>query len=541
MFRFLVPSLLILGTACSSAFAIQEKFDADEYLAGTWKIDYPATRELWDTPALKEYADQLSMVPIAPTSLSFSASGISFVDTGLEKPMKVNSYNSKKKRLSVAIKSLEEFRPLEITIVDDNQLIVDQSFSVLGPLRIAYSRSKRVENGDDAKAKGPLARVAGLWHLDQEATEKMWKALIGEKVLKPFMSGTKLSHKDARTLNFTDSEVEFADGSFSDILLINSDEKQLLLFSGGRPNFQIQILADDILQVASQQRRLFAIFKRTPETPFDFNEFPKNETGDEITESFREIAKRPRPEGLNGVIARSNSVEIDELEVQRRQASYSAVGADLTNTRLQLYVALPQRNYGWDQGRLVKFNRLDDIVDDHGKQLLTPERRNNLRYLNQPTMSRMSMSRRNGTTGPGFEFTFDAPSLGATKIQKISGEIELTQVHEKTIRFSDLGLKPRELGHALLDDLKLNVEVKAGQSPEVVLQGSPGIFERIGSWHIADEDGNRIRPIGHEMSVKKRGQGFDQPIPVPFSIVMQVLDVQTSESFPFEFRDIPLK
>ena len=543
--RFFIAAIAICLLASPLNLATplygQQVFDPAKDLSGRWELDYVKTRELWNTPELKEMALDISMIPIAAEALSFSSTHLSFEITGLKSSYTIQSYDTEAKLLTLITEYKKRNSIIQFTVPDENTLVLDLPASFLGPIQVAYTR-KAAEAGV-AKVDSPLKEVAGRWFVDETATKLWWKQIATPSQLANYKTTGEQAIRDASEIKISDFEITYADQTFAPWKVMSVDNGVFTLGQFGQPEFEIQVVSENLLQLADKNRRLIAIYKRQKDTLVDVESFSKGRLATEIVKYFAPIEPRPALNGYKGVIAKSGTVEIDAIEIQRKRASFSAVKADITNLKLQLFVGLPDKHEGFfDQRQMIKLTRLDDIYDDRGTLLLTENRKRRIEYLKHPVASRTRMNRRSGINGPAFSLVLDAPAIGASKLKKISGVVEVTQVSKKLLRFTGIGdLQNQKLTHPLLGSYQFKIRIDNGKYPEFVLRGTEAGHSKVGDWYLTDIAGNRLKSNSIGRGGGEQTKGYLEAIPNKANLVLTVYDQSPAKIFPFSFENISIQ
>lgn len=530
-------SFMILCLGNSAAVAMQG-FEPEKNLEGVWELDFTKTAKLWDTPELNEFGVDIRMVPVASPKLIFSQSDIKYDTTGVECEYEIKSFDDDTRILTVVTNHNDRKSTIQFEVPDDNTLILDMPASILGPVQVAYTRLAPREG---TRKDSPLANVAGDWFIDEVATRKLWEKPALPECLANYQPFGEQAIQSAQKIKISDAEIEYSDQTFEPWRLLNADAGVIHMQGDRGSAFEVRVHSEKILQLIDKERRLLAIYKRAQNQEVDIDKLSIGNTAGTLLERFRPIEPR-RIRGVGDVIARSGSVEIDEISIERSRDSYSTGSGSRSSTELTFFVGLPERHYGCSAQRLIKLTRLDDVYDDQGALLLTEEHREEMRFLKRPVMSGLTMSRHHGETGPGFSIHLDAPSIGASRFKKISGEIELTRVSKKRIRFSQVDRSlNKDLTHPLLDGETFRAQVIPGEFPKFAIFCPRETMELIQDWYLVDASGQELDWVSTGSNAKSQTKGFDEPIPEDIDLIMVIYDREAQETYPFSFEDISIQ
>lgn len=533
-------------------FVVDSPLDARQdkppvVLDGAWSLDLVKSRKYWDTPELKRMANDIAMFPVAAPEIVFTESQMSFGEQSGQHAFEIQTFDKNAQKFVVRLRTRVHgaeggqavpLMAMEFDAVDENTLVTNLPMSVFGPMRVVYTRNLPAGETD---VKSPIAEINGDWDLDVEATKRMWRQVAEASALTNYTPIGESAMSDAQTIRVSQFEIEYSDQTYAPWKL-QSAEGKVFVLGNNQPKFEIRKLTDSIIQVADENRYLFAIYTRSGASALAVQQFPQNTLARSFIGRFKTNQPRPPLSGRRGVIAKSGSVEIDSFNIDRRRASYSAVGADIVNMRMALFVGLPDRHYGLGNQRMIRLNRLDEIVDNLGTVLLDQKRRKRIEMLDHAVVSRAWMTRRSGINGPGIEFTLNAPAIGATKIKKIAGEVEVTRITKKMIRFPRVrDLVGKKLTHPLLGDQAFQIAIDNGRFPEFELRISPEGKALIAYWHLVGSSGERLSSGSMGRSATGETKGFAQKIPDDATLVMEINTMAKSQTFPFSFEDVSIE
>lgn len=264
-----------------------------------------------------------------------------------------------------------------------------------------------------------------------------------------------------------------------------------------------------------------------------------------------------RPAGADDsvrIAPASGGVEIDGIHIERRSALGAVRGADLTNTRLDLWFPADWKDNGERASMLVHLRELDGIEDDTGRLLSTETR---LRGIEELKGEVRQNTTKGGfkTGGPVVHLKLDAPSRGADKLKAIKGEAEVTLAKKVVLTFNDLAaIDGTRLEHpdlkALRDmNLVFSVSEKGGtvsarlSAPENFT--SPWRRGRLQDWDVMDGD-EELRPSSIGGAGKGKGEGvteektYRERTTKGLSLRLTVLEAVETKTFKFHFKDVDL-
>jgi len=533
--------LTIFGLA---AEVFSQDFDPQEYLLGSWTVNVEKTQRRWSgDPKLKDLSHSLGQIPIAAPSIQFSKTELTFeIYEGFSRQstFQVQSYDTRSKQLELKLTHATRESTIQLEVSDIDTLVLYQPASSIGAIEIVYTR--KVRRNKDKPSE--LSKLSGKWHLDVEATKKLWEQSIEPDILESYNPIGTASLEEAQWLKIEANEIEFSDQSFGSWSNFKTEKETIFVGRrNDRSNGEINIISEQAIQFSQHRRNLFAVFKRDKDAKLSLESFPENNHARKFLKHFQKNKPRPPINNHLGPIAVSGNVEFGRIDITRRRSSFSAVGADMKSMSLEFLVMLPERNYAGTQNCMLKLTRLDDIQDiqdDSGKQLLEG-RRERIKSLKPPVRINGSRTNRDGATGPTFGFTVNAPGVGATSLKNVSGQIEVIPFKTKKIRFKNIGaLQGKPLEHPLLKGLDIQPRIKNGEFPKFVLSSSLETREKIVQWHLESADGEKLRATSHGRGNGEVYQGFRKPIPEDARLVMTVTILQSSRPFAFEFIDTKL-
>ena len=240
-------------------------------------------------------------------------------------------------------------------------------------------------------------------------------------------------------------------------------------------------------------------------------------------------------------IATSGDIEIDEIQITRRQSSDQARSADLTNMSLGLWFAskeeLPER-------ALLQILELDPIHDNTGKLLTTDGRLNALQFLKKDFLCDERCSKR-GKHGPVIHLRLDAPAREATSIKAIKGKAVLSRAELLTIDFKDLAeINGKTLEHPKLKEFPIEPKIELVDNHTEVSLCVPKNYRRLYHWGLFNKSRRELPSVS---------QGFDPQDTVVIldktyrgdhtkGSILRIVLAETRESreMDFQFADIPL-
>ena len=531
--------LLIVMGFCRIGVA-QEDGGWRKKLRGTWTIDRPETQKLWKGTELEQFDDALMMAPVAIPSIEFSASEIGFATRAKKSTYSFNSFDAEKNEITLSLTDEGFEYTQSLTVLSENMLVLNTPISVFGPMRIVYRRK------GESKAKDSvlLGKLFGDWKLDQDLTEKLWAASCNVEQLKNFQPVGRRALANATKIKITRYDLLFADQTFLPWELLQ-EEKQSAIFRNTRMNqpVEIQLLREGVIHITYPARGLCGVFRNVKAGNSDAGDnFPDSELRKALLARFsaqpvaRNWPDQVPPIGISG------NVSIDEIEVRRKRAAEAVVGADITNMTIGLFASNDSNHFGIQSKYHFRFNRLDDIVDDTGKKLLTATRRAKIVSLNRFVQGRKTRGAGTRGAGPVIDFALEAPELGAKSIERIAGELQIAESTSKFVRFDDLAkIAGKSLKHPLMgEDAFVFDYSNAQQFHEASLQLKGSTKEHFVNWYLTDRNGTRINSSSSGRDRQQRTLGFHKKIPDNGRLVIVVADFDDVRTLPFEFKNIEL-
>lgn len=541
-FAFLPAFLFVFVTAVSTTLPTlaQDAFQAKD-LVGGWEIDYPKTKKYWTSKTLKKHVGVLPMMQLAAPQLQFTKDKFTFGVAEGSYGYRVNSFDQETKILTVFVIEDERTSSIEFLVEDKDTLVANMPFSVMGPIQLAYSRKGKLAKVD-AK-DDPFTPYNGEWKLNVDLTKELWERWTDDITLKNYEVYGQNAIEDAMSITISRGEVEYSDKSFSagEVVQASSNKISMRANSSYQPNLQLQRISESVILLADIERNLLAVYQRPERVKPDPAKWKavRSSIGKQVLDRFKPSQKRRPRLDVVGPLGQSGALELAGLEIERRIVSTAVKHADITNLSLSFYLETPSRHYGHENRYLCRVLELNDIKDDKGKLLLTANRRKRIDALTSPARLREFQNRPNGSTGPMFEIVLEAPQLTAQKIPKIAGEMVLLEYQSKTIRFKDIGsLQGKPLSHSLLGKTKLRVAIENGQFPEVKLAIADADRHQVVRWHVSDADGIRLPSNSVGSGPGEETQGYRDRVPKNAILVMEIVDVFRTHSYPFEFKDI---
>jgi hypothetical protein len=241
-------------------------------------------------------------------------------------------------------------------------------------------------------------------------------------------------------------------------------------------------------------------------------------------------------------LALDGSVELNSIYITRWKASDSAASADLTNMRLELWISMPKA-----QQYLLRVKKLDDIVDDTGKNLLTEQRRGRIESLEREVRAAGVKAAR-GKGGPILEFTLDAPARGAKTIRSIKGQFEITSSGSEIVKLKDFSkLVGTRLEHDLLKELAIVPSLDRREDYTDVELKLTGQHDHLLAWTLA-KDGEPMResslgsgPAGDAANSELVSKGYrDLVVDESTELWLRIANKDEEKLVDFEFKDIEL-
>ena len=548
--------LLLAFFSCLQANAQEpdEAIDWSKKIVGSWKINHPKTAELASHGPQKEYAQELSMIPLASPGVKFTSKTIAFETNSNPQNYEFKAYDPASNRIELSVKNEGRESTIHFNARDINTLILDLPASVLGPLQIVYSRTQPAGN---VAPDSPLAELTGDWKLEKVLTRAMWKKMLSKERLKNYSSigADELS----KTIQISFSHILYSDQTFEPWNLKVHEGSKFLLQSTDRPQFNIEIhkISADLIQIADGRKRLFAIYSRgnnEQEKARALTKFPENAVASSFLSGFSQppasALKSPpsyAPPKKAPAIGIDGDVEILEIDVRRRQNSGAVVNADIINMSIDLLLQSQFKYKSVMGGYLIDLTRLDDVFDNRGKLLSPKRRRDSIQFLNSPTGPRLTTQggfgkMTHGSSGVSFPIKLDAPELGATELKRIAGEVKLVSYEPRLIRFENIGQQQNiPLKHPLLKGMVVRPKIRNGPHPEFAIKTNQKDQKRILNWYLVTAQGERLTSGSTGRSNSEITQGYSSPIPNDVTLVLEVVLEKSSQTMPFEFKDIKLR
>ena len=482
----------------------------------------------------------MMMAPIAIPSIEFSANEIGFATRAKKSTYSFSSFDAEKNEILLNLTDEGFEYTQSLTVLSEDSLLLNTPISFIGPMRVIYRRKGDRKPKDSAL----LGKLFGEWKLDQDLTEKLWAASCNAGQLKNFQHVGRRALAIATTIKITRYDLVFADQTFLPWELLQ-EEKQTAIFRNTRMNapVEIQLLRDGVIHITYPGGGLCGIFRNAKADQSDagvnfpdsvyrkaiFTNVPTQPVNRKWTNKV--APNRVPPIGISG------NVSIDEIEVRRRHAAGAVVNADITNMTIDLHASKASNHFGIQSKYHFRFNRLDDIVDDTGKKLLTATRRANIESI-----KRFVHTGHKKGAGPMIYLKLEAPELGAKSIERIAGELQVAESTSKFVRFDNLAkIAGKSLKHPLMgEDAFVFDYNNAKRFPKASLQLKGSTKEHFVDWYLTDHNGTRINSSSSGRDRQQRTRGFDQKIPDDGRLVIVVADFDDIRTLPFEFKNIEL-
>ena len=517
----------------------EEIIDWKSNIEGAWEINYPKTTELALQGLQKKHAQELAMMPIASPSIKFTDKTVTFGYFKETKNYQFKSFDSKSGRIELLIENEGRESTLNFDAEDVNTLILDLPATVLGPLQIVYSKKKAIVEG---LLDSPLANLIGDWQLEEDLTRSMWKELISEEFLETYSSFA--ANELLKTIHISYQHILFSDQTFEPWEIKVVDGSKILFQSThfAQSYLEVNKISDELIQIADSQNRLFAVYSRggvEKEEAAVVTEYPENNVANSFM-AWYSVSTKPATVKKKRVsnIGTDGDVEILEIDVDRRQNSGAVPEADLINMSIDLMLRSKFRPKFSKGGYLIDLKKLEDVRDNRGKLLSTERRRGSIEHLNHPTRSRTT----HGGSAYSFSMRFDAPELGATELERIAGEVELTGYEARLIRFKNVGQQQgKPLKNPLLEGMDVRPEIRNGQYPEFALKLNQKDGAKILNWYLVTAKGEKLRSGSQGRGGGEATQGFSSRIPDDVTLVIEAMLTTSKETMPFEFKNIKLR
>lgn len=536
--RALLAAIIVCVFGCP--LMGQPSADWEKLLEGAWEIDYPKTSKLWESTPLKKYSRELPMIPIASPDLNFSDGKVSF-QLG-PRPIKYRfvSYDESKKRIVLVMIQRDCESQVQLKVNDENSIVLDMPTSILGPIQIVYSR---VAPRKPEKTAGPLKSIVGTWKINEPLTRKMWTERVPAQALEAYQEHASSGLSKWDSIEISESDLSYADGTFEPWELLNGADGKFLLRSTvqSQLGFEVYPLDNGLIQLTDSRRRFVAIYSKG-DLPVEYSgKFPRGQTAQSILNGFQPNQRRSSRKDIVAPIGRDGNVVIDEFSVERRQVTGAVVGADLTTGTLGLMLESEVKHPSVWGGFLVRIKSLNDIRDNRGHLLLTPKRREGIRYLSYLERPRSTKSGANGKRGPVIHLVLEAPSLGATEISEIKGELEMKYYEPRLIRFENVSAQlGKPLSNSMLADLDIRPDVERGAYPGFSLKASKEAQQRILRWYLVDSNGRMLQSTSEGHAEGKVTKGYPT-LPAELNLVLEIAEIQEHRDLPFRFEKIQLK
>jgi len=195
MRQLLVLAFALLLTIFGLAAEVySQDFDPQEYLLGSWTVNVEKTQRRWSgDPKLKNLSQSLGQIPIAAPSIQFSKTELTFeIYEGFSRQstFQVQSYDTRSKQLELKLTHATRESTIQLEVSDIDTLVLYQPASSIGAIEIVYTR--KVRRNKDKPSE--LSKLSGKWHLDVEATKKLWEQSIEPDILESYNPiGTAIS------------------------------------------------------------------------------------------------------------------------------------------------------------------------------------------------------------------------------------------------------------------------------------------------------------------------------------------------------------
>lgn len=509
-------------------------------LEGRWTLDFGKTAELLKKlDAFEGPPDPETISFLAPNPLKFTAEGSEVGEHSSTFETEFRQGDAPD-QITVELSDGQRRFQLQLINVEADSLQLLSPTTPLGPMVFAYKRIRPLVAPDPVNS---LAKLGGTWSLDPELSQALWDTLEPADAVKNYLDVLRPQLSKMSTLRIEGSTFLFEPGRTAEpYRLARENGPTLNLLSSLDPQFraEVSILSENLIQLADERRRLYAVFKRTGSDAIaDPVVFLPNELASFVgyyTFDVRpQLPDRVPPIGIDG------RVEIERLDVHRVRAAEAVKHADITNMRVELFLDLKSFPPHMEGGHLIRLVELSDIRDDSGKLLLTDTRRKGIDMLHRPFKPQSFNTKRDGRQGPKVDFVIDAPAIGANSLVQLSGEFEVAPYATRLIVFRDLRSQiGMALSHPLLPDVTFRPRIDDGEFPYLEMNSNLQEDDRIDEWSLTvmSEDGFRINPMSHGGGVLR--QGFAQPLPQKIDVWLEVLDVGPSERIKFRFENVVL-
>ena len=546
------PKIIVIALAffSLSATAIAQdesppkKVDWHQEIVGTWKMDIAATEKIWNSTGLKDSVESLRMLPLAPAKLDFSLDKVGFEHVPNRFGFQLKEVDLNKKTfLLLELFQADRLSTLQFQVLGPDTLVLDVPASVFGPIEIVYQRQAANPLG---MADNPLLRLEGEWKFNESLSKSMWEKLVPAASLETYSLDTLQQIKKFASIRFDHTTVYYDGDQTAELVGVAASNNRTILLRTTlheANGIEVNIISGDLIQVGDGRRRLLAIYERnkpqlSTELPLR-KRFPTNNIAQSFLRGYL-LEKREPLDDRSEAIGIDGAIEVNELAIERRRAADAVVNADITNMHISLFIDVQSPNHHHNGGFLVRMNDLQAINDNTGKLLSTDARRKDIDMLRVPVLANEFHNKRDGRSGPSVSFRLDAPALGATEIEQLTGEIEVFKFTSRFIKFENLhGLVGSQLQHALLDGLDIRPGIKSGpDDPRVTLTGNDEVQNRILSWHVIKENGEVMTPSSHGGYEDKIAMGFSERIPQNVALWLEVVDMEPGRKFPFNFRGI---
>ena len=538
--------------AQSNQSSDQDSEGWEKKIIGTWQVDRKATAEIWNKTYLGKYAsDVLYMAPIVPENFIFKPDAT--VDLGplvdeLGKDshprLKNLAFDKQQKRLTITLSNDFGDTDLTFEVVGGNELILQVPAFMAGPARVAYRRT--VVTKDDI-SRQDLAKAAGRWNLDRQLTEKWYEAHLDENLRECQKTRIKLLENEVSNITIGNGRILFANQTselLRSIPWVNAPDDTMRFTDQLRDSITFEIVRMDehVIKYADMRRKFVGIYvsdKLDDPTLLPEDLFAGHKQSD-VSKTFANIYEKTVQPPLKDRVENKFSdgkVEIEEIEIDRRYSSQAVKGADITNMVVHLFFDTGFNNRVCD-GQRLRITKIDPVVDDTGKSLLTTDRKDSNGIFERFVDARTFTHRRNGADGIVHSLTLDAPERAAMKISSFSGEAIIKGYTRRHIEIRDLrSLLGKPIEHPMLKDLEIVPEIVEDPSQRVSLK-LKGDEARLITWCIVDSSDGELVYSSFEHGLHEVARSYGAPIPEKINLWLTIANDESETKYNFNFKDV---
>jgi hypothetical protein len=240
-----------------------------------------------------------------------------------------------------------------------------------------------------------------------------------------------------------------------------------------------------------------------------------------------------------GPMAERAKAVVQEIEIVRRKGEIRARSSE-AYMRLEFWFPAVWKAHPLTYS--IKLTRLDPVVDDTGKVLLTSARRADIEALSGEVRYDGTQGF-GGKEGPTLKLVLDAPARRATALKAIKGRAEVSRVTSEIIKVDLAAVVGKPLRHKWLGDFHVQPRIVAEtRVTEVILQ-VPSVHGRLIKWDVKSA-GRRLKWFGQGVHAEAGGRELVQmyagKLPKGCSLVLKITTVAETKVFDFNFPNVEM-